>query len=245
MAINIFSNRWRFPGFTGWEKYNDDIQAFFYFRPTGRRTDPPSAKIQFEQNTEAGTSQRKEPSIVANDTGVFTDETKSSIRLWIGSFSGQNPQSVVKFGSAYYRQVRTRTKNQAHYSREYFDNDRTEVFQLKFTNDTVGAEAEGYAIEYAQSIGISVNDRSEKAGSFSRNPKRGDVGFTIEDPGVIYFVPTSYSSLQGFREDYTSYYHKRQNYSADEIDENGRKIPLTYETGRKQHLTYETGRKQH
>mmetsp|Transcript_1682 Transcript_1682/g.3675 ORF Transcript_1682/g.3675 Transcript_1682/m.3675 type:complete len:298 (+) Transcript_1682:650-1543(+) len=60
-------------------------------------------------------------------TGVFTDETKSSIRLWIGSFLVQNPQSVVKFGSAYYRQVRTRTRNQAHYSREYFDNDRTEV----------------------------------------------------------------------------------------------------------------------
>ena len=178
-------------------------------------------------------------------TNAFTDETRLDIRLWIDSFVVRNPQSVVKIGSAYDSQVRTRTRNQAHYSKEYFDNDRAEVFQMKFTNDIVGAEAEGYAIEYARSICISVNDRTEKAGSFSRNPKRGDLGFTTEDPGVIYLNPTHYSSRQGFRESYTSYYHKRQNYSADEIDENGRKIPLTYETGRKQHLTYETGREQH
>ena len=86
---------------------------------------------------------------------------------------------------------------------------------------------------------------------------------------------TRFRSLEDYRNTHVSYYHRSANYSADEVDANGRKIHINsvtgeegakryddgrkihinsvtgeegakrYADGRQQHPTYDTGRKQH
>ena len=143
--------------------------------------------------------------------------------------------SVWKFGSCYLRQTFTQTYNQSHYNKDYFDNDNAKILISGITSDKEGGAIEGFAIAYGKHIGISVNVRNERPGSFGRNPKRGDVGFTVEDHGCLYAIPTRFASKQDFDLHHVSYHHKKQNYLPEELDSNGRKLHPTYDTGRKQH----------
>ena len=93
---------------------------------------------------------------------------------------------VVKIGSSFVRLAYIRTHNNAHYNSEYFDTSRAVVIPLRITNDEAGSAAEGFAIQCAKDLGIGVNDRQEKVGSFGRHTKRGDVGWTEKDPGLLY-----------------------------------------------------------
>ena len=70
----------------------------------------------------------------------------------------------------------TGTNSQAH----YFDNVHIRAVAMDFADGRNVAAAEGYLIEYAKSLGVSVN-----------------VLFTS---GVLYAVPTKFSSIEEFHD---------------------------------------------
>ena len=65
-----------------------------------------------------------------------------------------------------------------------------------------------------------------------RNPGRRErklraqtdqTGFCASRHGVVYLRLTKFSTADGFKGGYISYHHKREAYTEDEVDENGRK----------------------
>ena len=165
-----------------------------------------------------------------------------------------NPNRVGKVGSSFERLAYDRSHS-SQYPPDSFDRNLAVVVPMRLSNDTVGADAEGYAIEHMRSLSISVNIRNESDGSFGRNAKRGDVGWTESDPGTLYIAASLYETVEDYHANYVSYDRRRANYAPEEVDANGRKIhvnsvtgedgAMTYADGRQQHLTYDTGRQQH
>ena len=170
---------------------------------------------------------------------LFSAETKQCLLTNLHQMKSDGSQ--WKIGTCFLRLRYTRTNNQSHYDKDYFDNDNAKILISGITSDNEGGAIEGFAIAYGKHIGISVNVRNERPGSFGRNPERGDVGFTGEDPGCLYAVPTRFDSKEEFDLHHVSYHHKKQNYLPDELDSNGRKLHTTYDDGRQQHTNSVTG----
>ena len=101
---------------------------------------------------------------------LFSAETKQCLLTNLHQMKSDGSQ--WKFGTCYQRRSYTRTHDQCHYSRDYFDNDNAKILINGITSDKEGGAIEGFAIAYGKHIGISVNVRNERPGSFGRNPSQ-------------------------------------------------------------------------
>jgi len=85
-----------------------------------------------------------------------------------------------------------------------------------------------------------ANVRTDKG-----NPKSGTRLISEENPGKIYVALTNCKTKGEFDDKFQSYYMKQKVRSNVEVDENGRKLHLSYFSGRKMHPTYASGRRRH
>ena len=87
------------------------------------------------------------------------------------------------------------------YSPEYFNRDGSIVLLDGLTAEGTWSP-EGFAIEIANILDISVNKRMEK-GNESK-------GWTFEDRGMVYLIPTWYTCREAWDRDYMSTFKKKK-----------------------------------
>ena len=62
--------------------------------------------------------------------------------------------SQWKFGTCYQRLGYTRTNNQSHYDKDYFDNDNAKILISGITSDNEGGAIEGFAIAFMENTSV-------------------------------------------------------------------------------------------
>lgn len=110
------------------------------------------------------------------------------------------------------------------YPRNFFSVYEAEVIIGRLMSDDQGGDAEGFGIAVAKCFGMSINIRMEGKGSFAFG-RSADKGFSAERPGITYFNPLKCSiSIPEFKVKYISYHHQRENYTEDQVNDNGRTL---------------------